>query len=126
MSAGLAMLNYLKSNPSVYTQLQGTTDRIVKGMKANLNKLGLNFQINQMGSMFTLFFTSEPVVDFNSAKKSDTQLFGKYFHAMLEKGVYLAPSQYEALFISAAITDQLSDEIVKANYESLEQVLQLQ
>jgi glutamate-1-semialdehyde 2,1-aminomutase len=79
-----------------------------------------------MGSMFTLFFTSEPVVDFNSAKKSDTQLFGKYFHAMLEKGVYLAPSQYEALFISAAITDQLSDEIVKANYESLEQVLQLQ
>jgi len=125
MSAGLAMLNYLKSNPSVYSQLQKTTDRIVNGIKGNLNKLGLDFQINQMGSMFTLFFTSEPVVNFETAKKSDVQLFGKYFHAMLEKGVYLAPSQYEALFISTAITDELADEIVKANYESLEQVLQL-
>jgi glutamate-1-semialdehyde 2,1-aminomutase len=123
MSAGLAMLNYLNENPDIYKQLDQTTTYIVNGIKNNIKKLGLNFTINQLGSMFTLFFTGEEVYNFDTAKKSDLTLFGKYFQAMLNKGIYLAPSQYESLFISTAITTELADEIVKANYGALEQVL---
>jgi len=74
--------------------------------------------------MFTLFFTDQTVKDFETAKTSDTTLFGKYFRAMLEAGVYLAPSQYESLFISTAITEELAEEIIKANYKALKAVFQ--
>jgi glutamate-1-semialdehyde 2,1-aminomutase len=123
MSAGLAMLRHLNEHPEVYTYLNSITERIVKGIRANLQKLGLNYTINQIGSMFTLFFTSDEVYDFVSARSSDLNLFGKYFHSMLEKGIYLAPSQFEALFVSAAVTETLADEIVKANLESLEKLV---
>jgi glutamate-1-semialdehyde 2,1-aminomutase len=73
--------------------------------------------------MFTLFFTSETVADFTTAKTSDTGLFGKYFQSMLKRGIYLAPSQYEALFISAAIDQKIADRIIKASGESLEEML---
>ena len=122
MSAGLAMLRYLNDNPGVYKTLENTTQRIVNGIKSNLGKLGLNYTVNHLGSMFTLFFTSTEVVDFETAKTSDLASFGKYFHAMLDRGIYLAPSQYESLFVSLAITDELADQIVKANYESLKEL----
>lgn len=124
MSAGMAMLTYLNDHPEVYTQLEQTTLKMVEGMQANMQKLGLNFTINRIGSMFSIFFTDQPVYDFESAKTSDTAFFGRYFNAMLQRGIYLAPSQYEALFVSTAISEELVAQYVQANYESLQQALQ--
>jgi glutamate-1-semialdehyde 2,1-aminomutase len=122
MSAGMAMLNYLKDNPQVYTQLDETTERMISGMRNNMQQLGLNYTINRVGSMFTIFFTDQPVTDFDSAKTSDTALFGRYFNEMLQRGIYLAPSQYESLFVSKAITPELVDEYVQANYDALKAI----
>ena len=119
MSAGLAMLNYLNDHSEVYQQLENTTSYIAAGFQKNLDKLGLNYTINQLGSMVSLFFTDQKVTDFATAKTSDTALFGKYFRGMLENGVYLPPSQFETLFISTAIDDKIADDIIKANYEVL-------
>ncbi|RIJ41987.1 glutamate-1-semialdehyde 2,1-aminomutase [Pontibacter oryzae] len=124
MSAGMAMLTYLNDHPEVYTQLEQTTLKMVEGMQANMQKLGLNFTINRIGSMFSIFFTDQPVYDFESAKNSDTAFFGRYFNAMLQRGIYLAPSQYEALFVSTAISEELVAQYIQANYESLQQALQ--
>ena len=92
---------------------------IVDGIKDNLSRLGLPFTVNHVGSMFSLFFTGEQVTDFETAKTSDAVLFGKYFQKMLAQGIYLAPSQFETLFISTAISSELVDQIVEANYQSL-------
>ncbi|HEX8546056.1 MAG TPA: glutamate-1-semialdehyde 2,1-aminomutase [Cytophagaceae bacterium] len=124
MSAGLAMLNYLNEHNEIYRALEKTTKKITDGFKKNLESLGLNFTINQQGSMFTIFFTETNVVDFETAKQSDTVKFGEYFRNMLEEGIYLAPSQYEALFISTAITDTIADRIVAANYSALKNIYQ--
>jgi glutamate-1-semialdehyde 2,1-aminomutase len=123
MSAGLTMLHYLNEHPEVYDQLEGIGNTLVGGMKDNLNKLGLNYTINHIGSMFSIFFTDKEVYDFETAKTSDTVLFGKYFQAMLRRGIYLAPSQYESLFLSTALTDQHIEKIIQAHYESLEEIL---
>ena len=123
MSAGLAMLHYLNTHPEVYTQLENIGNKLVSGFTENLKKLGLSYTINHIGSMFSIFFTDKPVVDFDSAKTSDTVLFGKYFQAMLNKGIYLAPSQYESLFLSTALTDEHIQTILQTNYESLEEIL---
>ncbi|HEY4652717.1 MAG TPA: glutamate-1-semialdehyde 2,1-aminomutase [Pontibacter sp.] len=122
MAAGMAMLNYLKDTPQVYTQLDETTSRMIAGMKQNMEKLGLNYTVNHIGSMFTIFFTNQPVTDFDSAKTSDTALFGRYFNEMLQRGIYLAPSQYEAMFVSTAITPEMVEEYVQANYEALQAI----
>jgi glutamate-1-semialdehyde 2,1-aminomutase len=122
MAAGHAMLRHLHDHPDIYDGLQRTTTRIVEGIRKNLQDLGLDYTLTQQGSMFCLFFTSEEVVDFTSASTSDTVLFGKYFRSMLERGIYMAPSQYEALFVSQAITDELADRIIRANYESLKEI----
>ncbi|MCC9137742.1 glutamate-1-semialdehyde 2,1-aminomutase [Pontibacter silvestris] len=121
MAAGMAMLRHLDNHPEVYERLEKTTTKIVNGIKQNMQKLGLNYTINQVGSMFSIFFTEQPVVDFESAKTSDTALFGRYFNAMLQRGVYLAPSQFEALFVSTAITDELVEKFLQANYEALKE-----
>ncbi len=119
MSAGLAMLHHLNEHPEVYVQLENTGNKIVGGIKEILNKLQLKYQINHIGSMYSLFFTETPVVDFASAKTSNTELFGKYFHGMLSSGIYLAPSQYEALFLSTALEQEHIDSILHANEEVL-------
>ncbi|WP_460892467.1 glutamate-1-semialdehyde 2,1-aminomutase [Rufibacter soli] len=119
MSAGIAALSYLNDNPQVYTHLQHVSDKMVHGIKENMLQLGLNYTINQVGSMYSLFFTEQPVTDFDSAKTSDLQLFGKYFHEMLQRGIYLAPSQFETLFVSNAITEELVDTYLAANLEAL-------
>jgi glutamate-1-semialdehyde 2,1-aminomutase len=119
-AAGLAMLRYLHDHPSVYPELSRLTDRITGGMKRNMEELGLPaYTINQVGSMFSIFFTTERVSDFETAKKSDLAMFARYFQAMLHRGVYLAPSQYESLFVSIAMTDDLIDQYLAANREAL-------
>ncbi|WP_128543876.1 glutamate-1-semialdehyde 2,1-aminomutase [Larkinella soli] len=123
MSAGLAMLRYLNGHPEVYTRLEEIGSRLVGGFRQTLEKLGLNFTINHLGSMYTLFMTDRPVSDFAHAKTCDLPLFGRYFNAMLRRGVYLAPSQFESLFLSVALTDDLVDQVIQANEESLKEVL---
>jgi glutamate-1-semialdehyde 2,1-aminomutase len=115
MAAGLTMLHHLNDHPEVYTQLEATGNQIVSGIRSILDKLNLNYQINHIGSMYSLFFTDTPVVDFETAKTSDTAKFGKYFHGMLDKGIYLAPSQYEALFLSTALSQENIAEVLAAN-----------
>ena len=122
MAAGLTMLKHLNQNPQVYTTLNAIGDKLVKGFQTSLDKLGLNYTINHLGSMYSLFFTDQEVYDFESAKKSDTARFGKYFQAMLKRGVYLAPSQYESLFLSTVLTDDLVEKIIQANEESLKEI----
>lgn len=122
MAAGLTMLKHLNQNPQVYTTLNAIGDKLVKGFQTSLDKLGLNYTINHLGSMYSLFFTDQEVYDFESAKKSDTARFGKYFQSMLKRGVYLAPSQYESLFLSTVLTDDLVEKIIQANEESLKEI----
>jgi glutamate-1-semialdehyde 2,1-aminomutase len=123
MAAGKAMLTYLDSHPEVYHRLEEIGNTLTNGMRTNLEKLGLNYTLNHVGSMFTLFFTDKPVNNFEDAKTSDTALFGRYFQAMLKRGIYLAPSQYEAMFLSTALTDEHIKTILEANYESLREVV---
>jgi glutamate-1-semialdehyde 2,1-aminomutase len=99
VSAGLAMLRYLKANPQVYTDLERRAARLTANVPAGVT-------VNRVGSMFTMFFTDQPVTDYETAKRSDTEMFKKFFHWMLSQGVYLAPSQFEAAFLSAAHTDE--------------------
>ena len=123
MAAGLTILHHLNEHPEVYTQLEATGNQIVGGIRLILDKLNLNYQINHIGSMYSLFFTDTPVVDFETAKTSDTAKFGKYFHGMLDKGIYLAPSQYEALFLSTALSQENIAEVLAANEATLSSLI---
>lgn len=125
MAAGLTMLRYLNETPSVYQKLEAVGNELVSGFRQSLGRLGLDYTINHCGSMYSLFFTHEKVFDFNSAKKSDTGIFGKYFRAMLKRGVYLAPSQFESLFLSTALDEEQVQHIIQANEESLEEVMNM-
>lgn len=124
MSAGIATLKHLKKNPEIYTQLDETGYYITEGIKKSLMELGLDYTVNQIGSMYSLFFTSEQVTNYVTAKTSNTFEFGKYFHAMLKRGVYLAPSQFESLFISAKIDRKLANKIIRASHESLASMME--
>ena len=119
MNAGFAALTYIKEHPEVFQILEEKSAYLEKGIKNNLMSVGKNYQFNRVGSMMTLFFTEEPVTDFNSAVKSDTKLFGKYFNGMLNRGIYLPPAQYEALFVSTAHTKEDLDKTISANLEAL-------
>jgi glutamate-1-semialdehyde 2,1-aminomutase len=119
MSAGLAMLNILNQHPEIYTQLEEITNKIVNGIRKALEDLSLSYTINQVGSMFTLFFTELEVTNFSTAKSSNLAFFGKYFREMLHRGVYLAPSQFESLFVSNALSEEDIQHIITANREVL-------
>ncbi|AGA76447.1 glutamate-1-semialdehyde 2,1-aminomutase [Echinicola vietnamensis] len=123
MAAGFAMLDHLYQHPEVYQQLDQAGSKLVAGVKSSVEKLGLEYTMTHLGSMYSLFFTKEKVVDFETAKTSDTVLFGKYFQAMLKRGVYLPPSQFESLFLSTALTDEHIDQIIDANEASLREIL---
>lgn len=122
MAAGYAMLTHLRHNPSLYHQINTTTTAIVGGIRKQLFAKGLGYTINQVGSMFTLFFTEETVINFDTAKISDTARFAKYFQAMLQRGIYMAPSQYEAMFVSAAIDDLVVSRVLQASEEALKEL----
>lgn len=124
LSAGLAMLHHLNENPAVYAGLVEKGKQIKNGLEAINQKLGLKFTINQAGSMFTYFFTDNPVHNFSDAKTSDTNLFGRYFHQMLEKGIYLAPAQFESLFFSSALNNENIDQYLHAHEAALQVILQ--
>jgi glutamate-1-semialdehyde 2,1-aminomutase len=95
VAAGLAMLRYLIAHPETYVTLEARAAELTAWTPPGVT-------VNRVGSMFTFFFTADPVTDWESAKKCDTARFGKFFHFLLERGVYIAPSQFEAGFVSAA------------------------
>jgi glutamate-1-semialdehyde 2,1-aminomutase len=119
MAAGYAALSYIKEHPEIYVQLEKSSMYLENGFKENLKSIGKNYAMNRVGSMMCMFFTEQPVNDFKSALTSDTALYGKYFHEMLNRGIYLAPAQFEALFVSTAHTKEDLDKTIKAHRESL-------
>ncbi len=119
MTAGFETLKQIYEDADFYTDLNESCEYLYEGIRHNLKELNLNLTLNTCGSMFTLFFTDEKVSDFDTAKTSDTEQFAKYFNAMLESGIYLPPSQFEACFISAAHTKNDLDKTIKANYSAL-------
>lgn len=123
MSAGYAALSYIKENPDIYNILEEKGKYLESGLKDVLSKFNKTFAMNRVGSMSCLFFTESKVDNFATALKSDAQLYGKYFHKMLEKGIYLAPSQFEAVFISTAHTKEDLDRTIEASYLSLKDLL---
>ncbi len=120
MAAGKVMLSTLKNNPSIYNELERKAAKLEAGIKANLTKTGVSGVINRIGSMMTLFFTEEKEVkSFDQAMKSDTGKYASYFKKSLESGIYLAPSQFECLFVSDAHTDDDIAAIIAANEQAL-------
>ena len=113
MTAGLVTLRRLRE-PSVYEQLEESTKKLCEGLAVAAGEAGVKTVTNRVGSMWTGFFTGEPVVDWDTANKCDRQMYGKFFHAMLNEGVYLAPSQFEAAFVSLAHTDELIEQTIAA------------
>jgi len=120
MAAGLTMLRILHANKMIYKQLEQRSALFEEGIRDNLNKLGLGYTFNRIGSMYTLFFTSKPVTDYNSAKTSDTAKFSLYFNSMLEQGIYLPPSQFEVAFISTAHSERIIEKTIKASFKALQ------
>ena len=118
MTAGYEMLKRLQE-PGVYEVLEAKSQALETGILENLNALGLKYQTNRVGSIMTLFFTEAPVRSFDAANACDQDLFARYFREMLNRGVYLAPSQFEAAFVSLAHSDADIDATIKANYEAL-------
>jgi glutamate-1-semialdehyde 2,1-aminomutase len=121
MTAGLVTLRRLRDT-SVYDRLENSTKKLCDGLAAAAQEAGVTTVTNRVGSMWTGFFTSEPVVDWDSANKSDRQRYGKFFHAMLNEGVYLAPSQFEAAFVSLAHTDEIIEQTIEAARKALTQM----
>lgn len=101
MAAGLVTIKLLQQ-PGTYEELEQKTSRLAQGLKDAAAEAGISLWVNAVGAMFSAFFTEVPVKDYQSACTSDTERFGRYFRAMLERGVYLAASQYEAVFLSTA------------------------
>ena len=105
MAAGYATLSYLREHKRVYSQLDALAAAVVCGVAAAATDAGVTMCHNRVGSMFTWFFAAGPVTDWTSAAKCDTEAFGRFFRAMLENGIYLPPSQFEAAFLGAAHTE---------------------
>jgi glutamate-1-semialdehyde 2,1-aminomutase len=119
ITAGYETLSILKNDPSFYQRLEQLSARLADGIGRNIKELGLPLTQNRVGPMSTLFFTDKTVVDYQMAAASDTKRFGQYFRKMLELGIYLAPSQFEAGFVSIAHTTEDIDRTVAANRDAL-------
>ena len=110
-TAGITTLTILKDHPQIYAELEKKTARIAETVRKSF---GDKVWVNQIGSLMSVFFTEKPVVDYESAVTSDTKRYAEYFQYMLEQGIYLAPSQFEAMFLSAAHTEEDIERTCKA------------
>ncbi|MDC6351289.1 glutamate-1-semialdehyde 2,1-aminomutase [Zeaxanthinibacter sp. PT1] len=120
MSAGFAMLKALNENPAVFTSLEDKATYLQEGMKPILDKKGVPYRINRFGSMISLHFSEQEVIDFASAAACDHDLFNKYFHGMLNRGVYLPPSAFESYFLNDAISMDDLDHVLTAFAETID------
>ena len=119
MSAGIAALKQL-TKPGLYEETTQLAQRLVLGLRAELADAGIPARINAFGSLATVFFTSDPVRNYSDAKRSNTKRYAKFFREMLDRGIFLAPSQFEAAFVSMAHTSQDIDRTLAAAHESLQ------
>jgi glutamate-1-semialdehyde 2,1-aminomutase len=118
MRAGIEMLDLL-AEPGTYERLEAISARLATGLEGAARDAGIPATVNRVGSMLTAFFTAGPVTDLGSATRSDTKRYAAFFHGMLDRGVYLAPSQFEAAFVSTAHTERDVDRTVDAAREAL-------
>ena len=114
MAAGLTQLKYLYEHQEIYKDLEKKGKRLYGGMEKILAEKNLPYHINHVSSLGSLFFTEQEVVDYTSAKSSDTKAFSEYFKGMLAQGIHMAPSQFEAMFLSIAHTDEIIDQTLEA------------
>ena len=119
MIAGLTTLKILKTKKSSFSALDEKTDQLCHHLRKLFISKGIATSINRVHSMFTIFFQQGPVYDWNTARKSDTKMFARFFHGMLKNGIWLAPSQYEAGFLSFAHTDKDIDKTIDACSKTL-------
>ena len=122
MAAGLSMLTTLDSHPEVFTSLNEKTAYLHQGLEAGLKESGLDYTINRIGSMISVHFTADPVVDFESAAKGNNDNFKKYFHSMLRQGIYLPPSAFESWFLNDALSYEDIDKTVAASNKALKEL----
>ena len=122
MSAGVALLGALDRHPEYYIELEEKADYLKKGMRQVLTKHGINFQMNQVGSMISIFFTDKPVHDFETANTTDQEFFRKFYHEMLKRGIYLPPSPFESWFLSTTLSYKMLDKTIAAADESLDEL----
>jgi glutamate-1-semialdehyde 2,1-aminomutase len=121
MTAGLVTLRRLRDQ-TVYERLESSSRNLCAGLARAAQEAGVTTVTNRVGSMWTSFFTGEPVIDWTTANKSNREMYGKFFHAMLAAGVYLAPSQFEAAFVSLAHTDEVIEQTVAAATKAFTQI----
>lgn len=114
MAAGLAMLQEINADADLFRRLDDKTSYLEKGIREILTQVGIDFTINRVGSMISVHFDKEPVIDFATAKKGDNPTFKKFFHGLLGEGIYIAPSAYETWFITDALTYEDLDQTLEA------------
>jgi glutamate-1-semialdehyde 2,1-aminomutase len=119
MIAGFTLLSHLKNNPNIYSELEEKGDYLKQGLQKVLQDANTPFVINHLGTMISIHFSDHQVVDFASAASANNALFNKFFHAMLDRGVYLPPSAFETWFLSNALTKEDLDKTIDATKESL-------
>lgn len=122
MSAGIKTLEILRDNPWIYKDIEDKAFILEEGIKKSAQKNGIPATINRVGSMLSVFFTKEPVDSFKSAISSNLHMFKKYFRNMLERGIYIAPSQFEAMFVSSAHTSEDMEITIKAVSETFSEL----
>jgi glutamate-1-semialdehyde 2,1-aminomutase len=121
MAAGLTTLRILDETPDFYKNLEAKSGKLTEGLMGNIKQTGQNAVINRVGSMFTLFFTDLPgVKTFDDAIRSDTEKFGRYFRLMLRQGIYIPPSQFEAVFVSSCLSDREIDKTIQASLYAMQ------
>jgi len=120
MTAGVETLRIIDETPDFYATLEEKSRYLADGILNSVNELNFNYTLNRVGSMFTLFFTDRTVIDFDTAKTSDTEKFARYFNRMLESGVYLPPSQFEACFVSIAHKQNDLDKTIEASGKAIQ------
>lgn len=122
MAAGIATFEAIDATPDLYTTLDSRGARLAEGLRAGAADAGVAARVNQLGSMLTVFFTASEVRDFAGASATDTKAFGRWFHALLDRGVAWPPSAYEAAFMSYALDDELIDTTIAAAREAFMEV----
>ncbi|RDY22782.1 glutamate-1-semialdehyde-2,1-aminomutase [Romboutsia maritimum] len=119
MYMGKKNLEILRDNPQIYTELERKATKLAEGLKSNIEKLGLDYTVNRAGSLVCLFFAKGPINNYEDVTKCDISKFNKYFKEVLKRGILLAPTQFEAMFLSNAHTDEDIEYTIKAIYEAL-------
>lgn len=119
MYMGKKNLEILRDRPEIYSELQRKATKLEEGLRANVEKLGLNYTVNRAGSLVCLFFAEGPINNYDDVTKCNVPMFNRYFEELLNRGILLAPTQFEAMFLSNAHTDEIIDETIKASYEAL-------